>query len=502
MLNAIVFNDEITLYWDRAEKYVKSDKYKVEINGEVYFAEKTHYELYDLESEKEFLVKVTLIGADGKEKEEIGNESYKTTKTKNKIDVTKAPYNAVGDGKTFNREALQKAFDDCTENDYIYIPKGIYLTGGLRLHSNSELYVEKGAVLQGTADHKDYLPKIWSRFEGTELECYQSLINMGNLDRNGGYNCKNVIIRGGGTIKGGGDPLRRDIIAKELVLLKDYMESLGEKLKECETPVTIPGRARGRLVNMSNCQNVVLSNIDFYEGPAWNIHFIYSDNIVTNRCSITSKGISNGDGWDPDSSTNCTIFDSVFNTGDDCVAIKSGKNPEGNIVNKPSKNIKIFDNKALCGHAIAVGSEMSGGVDGVYIWDCDIANTILGVELKGAEKRGGYIKNIFVYDTIMPRVDVRSSVGYNNDGEGAPVPPYYENYYFENVTLTGISVSEHEPDKNIPAISIIGMDKEGHEVKNVTIKNCTVLPYQDKSLQHSFVFRNVKNLSVINTDIK
>ena len=92
MLNAIVFNDEITLFWDRASSYIKGDKYKVEINCETFYAEKTHFELYNLESEKEFLVKVTLIGADGNEKEEIGQKSYKTTKTKNKIDVTKPPY--------------------------------------------------------------------------------------------------------------------------------------------------------------------------------------------------------------------------------------------------------------------------------------------------------------------------------------------------------------------------------------------------------------------------
>ena len=471
MLNAIVFNDEITLFWDRASSYIKGDKYRVEINGETFYAEKTHYELYNLESEKEFLVKVTLIGADGNEKEEIGQKSYKTTKTKNKIDVTKPPYNAVGDGKTYNREALQKAFDDCTENDYIYIPKGVYITGGLRLHSNSELYVEKGATIQGTADHKDYLPKIWSRFEGTELECYQSLINMGNLDRNGGYNCQNVIIRGGGTIKGGGDPLRRDIIAKELVLLKDYMESLGEKLNECETPVTIPGRARGRLVNMSNCQNIVLSNIDFYEGPAWNIHFIYSDNIITNRCSITSKGISNGDGWNPDSSTNCTVFDCVFDTGDDCIAVKSGKNPEGNVINRPTKNIRIFDIKVLCGHAVALGSEMSGGIDGVYIWDSDITKIELGIRIKVTKKRGGYVKNLFVYDSVLGCVVITSKYGCNDDGEGAKERPYLENFYFENVTLTGTAQREKGEPYSVPCLSFDGIDEEGHHVKNVTIKN-------------------------------
>ena len=503
MIKAIVFNDEITVFWDRQENYQVGDKYKVTINEtKIEEVKKTHYELYNLTSETDYKVKVELYSSDDKFKSLVGEEVYKTKKEKNRIDVTKPPYSAVGDGKTLNTKSLQKAFDNCGENDYIYIPKGEYLTGGLRLHSDSELYVEEGATIKGSENYEDYMPKIKSRFEGIEQMCYQSLINMGELDRDGGYNCKNVVIRGGGKIVGGGQGLRLSIIEREKILLKDYMESLGEKLKECETPVTIPGRARGRLVNMSNCQNVILSNINFYNGPAWNIHFIYSDNIITNRCSINSKGISNGDGWNPDSSTNCTVFDCFFDTGDDCIAIKSGKNPEGNIINKPSKNIKIFDNKALCGHSIAVGSEMSGGVDGVYIWDVDISKTILGVELKGAKKRGGYIKNVFVYDSIMPRIDVRASVGYNNDGEGAPIPPYYENYYFENVTLTGVSVYEREDDKKFPAISIIGMEEKGHEVKNVTVKNCTVLAYDEQNTHHAFEFRNVKNLTITNTNIE
>ncbi len=497
MLKAIAFNDEITLYWDRAQSFVKGDKYKVEVNGEVYYAQKTHYELYNLESQKLFKAKVTLIDSDGKEKEFIGEGEYLTLKNKNKIDVTKAPYYAVGDGITNNRQALQKAFDDCTEEDYIYIPKGVFVTGGLKLHSNSELYVEKGAVLQGTADHKDYLPKILSRFEGAELYCYQSLINMGELDRNGGYSCKNVIIRGGGQIKGGGGELRKDIIDTELVLQKDYMESLGEKLKECETPVTIPGRARGRLINMSNCQNIVLSNIEFFNSPSWNIHFIYSDNIVTNRCSITSKGISNGDGWNPDSSTNCTVFDTVFNTGDDCIAIKSGKNPEGNIVNKPTKNVKIFDIKVLCGHSVAIGSEMSGGVDGVYVWDSDIVKIEEGIRVKVTKKRGGYVKNLFVYDCDLCSAVITSRYSCNDDGEGANQMPYLENFHFENATFTGVSEYASGRCENVPCLSFIGMDSDDHHVKNVTVKNCVFK--RDKDNQPAKLrFERVDNLVIDN----
>ncbi len=471
MINAIVFHDEITLYWDRATNYQKGDKYKVEINGEINYANKTHFELFNLKSEQSFLVKVSLVDANYSVKQFIGEDTFITPKQKNKIDVTKPPYNAVGDGVTNNREALQKAFDACTENDYIYVPNGVFVTGGLRLHSNSELYVDKDATIQGTFDHNDYLPKIKSRFEGIELDCYQSLINIGELDRNGGYSAKNVVIRGGGKIKGGGGPLRKDIIDTELVLLKDYMESLGEKLKECETPVTIPGRARGRLVNISNSQNVILSNIDFYDSPSWNVHMIYSDNIVTNRCSISSKGISNGDGWNPDSSTNCTVFDCTFNTGDDCIAIKSGKNPEGNVVNKPTKNIKIFDIKVLCGHSVAIGSEMSGGVDGVYIWDSDIKKIEEGIRVKVTKKRGGYVKNLYVYDCELCSAVITSKYSCNDDGEGAGVKPYLENFHFENVVFTGKSEYASGKVVIVPCLSFIGMDEDAHHVKNVTVKN-------------------------------
>ena len=498
MIKAIVFNNEITIYWDRQENYQVGDRYKVTINEtKIEEVKKTHYELYNLTSETDYKVKVELYSSNDKFKSLVGEEVYKTKKEKNRIDVTKPPYSVVGDGKTINTKSLQKAFDDCGENDYIYIPKGEYLTGGLRLHSDSELYVEEGATIKGSENYEDYMPKIKSRFEGIEQTCYQSLINMGELDRNGGYNCKNVVIRGGGKIVGGGQGLRLSIIEREKILLKDYMESLGEKLKECETPVTIPGRSRGRLVNMSNCQNVVLSNINFYNGPAWNIHFIYSDNIITNRCSINSKGISNGDGWNPDSSTNCTVFDCFFDTGDDCIAIKSGKNPEGNIINKPTKNIKIFDIRVAYGHSVALGSEMSGGVDGVYIWDSDIAKIVSGIRVKVTKKRGGYVKNLFVYDCTVSSILITAKYPCNDDGEGSGEIPYLENFYFENIVLLGTADNLHGLTYNCPAVQIDGIDENGHQVKNVTLKNCLFKRNLDNE-SAKISFEIVENLKMEN----
>ena len=153
------------------------------------------------------------------------------------------------------------------------------------------------------------------------------------------------------------------------------VENLGDEIFTYEKPDTIPGRMRPRLLNISNCHNVVISGLRLENGASWNVHMVYSDHIVTNNCRFYSEGVWNGDGWDPDSSSNCTIFDCIFCTEDDSVAIKSGKNPEGNMINRPCENIRIFDCKSEFGHGITIGSEMSGGIRNVKIWDCDLSRS-------------------------------------------------------------------------------------------------------------------------------
>lgn len=148
---------------------------------------------------------------------------------------------------------------------------------------------------------------------------------------------------------------------------------------------------------------------------------IYCDDIQTDHCTFVSEGVWNGDGWDPDSSTNCTLFASEFSTGDDAVAIKSGKNPEGNEINRPCAHIRVFDCRNDCGHGICIGSEMSGGVEDVQIWDCDLANSLSGIEIKATPKRGGYVRGVTVRDCITPRVMLHS-VPYNDDGVPAGAP--------------------------------------------------------------------------------
>ena len=474
-ISKIITSDSITLYWEKTEDIPTYCHYEIFVNGKMEgTTEKTHYELENLQAQTEYELRIVGKNSEAADAEVILLSEImqlQTTKEKNRIDVTKAPYRAVGDGKTLNTKALQQAFDDCGAEDVVYLPKGTFMTGALRMHSDMELYLEEGAVLQGTDVVADYLPKIKSRFEGTENESYSSLLNLGELDRNGDYNCRNVIIRGKGTIASGGRTLAERVIALETELLKDYLAELGDKISECEKPETIPGRVRPRLINMSNCQNILLSGLSLKNGASWNIHMIYSDSIVTKNCTFYSEGVWNGDGWDPDSSTNCTLFGSEFYTGDDSVAIKSGKNPEGNIVNKPTKHIRIFDCMCHFGHGIAMGSEMSGGIEDVKIWDCDMGHSMFGIEIKGTKKRGGYVRQVHVRDCKVPRI-MFHSVGYNDDGIGAPVPPVFENCSFEQVEISGHYYDKHsDKDDDCDVIELCGFDEPGHELKNIVFRD-------------------------------
>lgn len=188
-------------------------------------------------------------------------------------------------------------------------------------------------------------------------------------------------------------------------------------------------------------KNVSISGITLKNGASWNVHMIYSENILTYDCSFYSRNIWNGDGWDPDSCKNCTIFGCSFDTGDDAIAIKSGKNPEGNKINRPCEHIRIFDCRCLFGHGFAIGSEISGGIRDVKIWDCDLRNSANGIEIKGTKKRGGYVREIAASYCIVPRIRIHF-VQYNDDGAAAPKPPVFENFKFTDIEITGECLNE------------------------------------------------------------
>lgn len=457
VINSVSTEDSLYLWWEKPLE--KVDVYSLYINERLLATtKKTHYTISSLHPESKYFVSI-------KYDDKIVSLTLETKKSKKRIDITSAPYFVKGDGKTVNTLAIQRALNDLDENTLLYFPKGEYLTGALRIKSNSHLYLEDGAIIQGSAKKEDYLPLIPSRFEGLERLCYSSLINIGEMDHNKGYETENVSIMGKGTISSGGKELAWDIIESEKIKLKDYLNENKNLVEECEKLETIPGRIRPRLINISNAKNVHISGLTLKNGASWMVHILYSDSVITDHCTFYSEGVWNGDGWDPDSSTNCILYCCSFHTEDDSVAIKSGKNPEGNIINRPSKHIRVFDCKSYSGHGIIIGSEISGGIEDIMFWDNDLTFSSNGYEIKSTWKRGGYVKDVLILDSIAPKI-LLHSVPYNNDGEPSKVKPIIKNIKIKNLLLDN-------PNNQEAIIEVIGFDK-GNKMENISLSNITI----------------------------
>lgn len=430
--------NSVTLLWDKQYDNGKVE-YEIFLNGNPYGSTtKTNYTVHSLKPNTSYSVTIRLLEHKKIRFKELYILKFKTA-AKGKI-YNILDYGAKDDTAFKNTTAIQAAINACTAGGTVYIPKGTFISGALFLKSNMTLYIEKEATLKGAVTPEDYLPMILNRFEGWELKTYASLLNAGTLNRNGSYNVKNLRITGGGTISGGG-------------------RKLGDAI------VSIAGlRGRGRLILLMNCQDVSISNLTITEPPCWTIHYLYSDNISCHNLTIITKGIRNGDGIDPDSSTDSYIFNCTFDTGDDCIAIKSGKNPEGFFVAKPTRNVRITNCDFIRGHGISIGSEMSGGVSDVLVQDCSAGALLHGVQIKGTKDRGGYVRNITVIDCQLLKITIFSAVNYNNDGEAAPEIPTFENFVFKNIDLSKANIKE-------PVININGFKDPAHKLRNVSFIN-------------------------------
>ncbi len=428
-----VHSDRASLLWNK----VRSDSaitYHILRDGqEIGTTTKTHFTATGLTPEHDYVFQIRATPTAGTA--QLSDSAKLKTLPTEKILSVEA-FGAKGDGHTLNTKALQAAIDACPLNGIVRLPAGVFLSGALFLKSDMTLEIAKDSVLQGSASPSDYEPFFLNRFEGWEMETYASLLNAGKLDRNGPATVRNITIRGEGKIAGGGDPLGKAMIAAHGM------------------------RSRGRLICLMNCSGVELQGLKLETPPCWTIHYIYSEDVSLHDLDILTN-VRNGDGLDPDSSRNSYVFNCDFSTGDDCIAIKSGKNPEGNVVNRPTENVRITDCRFTRGHGISIGSEMSGGVRHVLVEDCVAGPLLYGLQIKGTKDRGGFVEDVVVRDCDLQKINILTKLNYNNDGAAAPEAPLFRNFRFENIDLT-----QAAPGSVV--IIVNGFAAEGHRTSDVS----------------------------------
>ena len=400
-----------------------------------------------------------------------------------------------------NQKAIQKAIDLCSKKGggKVVVPAGSkFLTGAIQLKSGVNLEVQKGAVLEFAFEPELY-PIVETSWEG--LECF----NLSPCVY--AFKAKDIAITGKGTIDGGGSrdtwwpwvgnarfgykgegpAQNKGGRARMLKNGEDGIPMYNEKGERMPERVFGPQDGmRPQLVNFNKCEGILMEDITLLRSPFWVIHPLHSTDITVRRVKMINDG-PNGDGCDPECCDRVLIEDCFFNTGDDCIAIKSGRNRDGRERNMPSQNIIIRNCEMKNGHGgVVIGSEISGGCKNVFAHDCVMDSPELErvLRIKTNSCRGGIIENINMKD-VKVGVCKESILKINLDYEHNEVCcrgyyPTVRNVYMENVTS----------EKSKYGVQIIGLEEDTY-VYDIFVKNCKFNGVQSGNFS-SGKTRNVK----------
>jgi polygalacturonase len=184
---------------------------------------------------------------------------------------------------------------------------------------------------------------------------------------------------------------------------------------------------RPNLIQTYNCENVLIEGVKLRNAPCWNIHPVQCRNIIVRGVDVFGHG-PNNDGCDPESVDHMLIEDCTFDTGDDCIAIKSGRNADGRRLAMPSQNILIRNCRMKDGHGgVVIGSEISGGVRWVFAEKCQMDSPDLwyALRFKNNAMRGGVLENIYARDISVGQVGkavITCDFNYEEGAKGAFKP--------------------------------------------------------------------------------
>ncbi len=408
---------------------------------------------------------------------EVNYPSHKVVKV--------AEVGAVADGATLCTEAVHEAIAQCAAAgggivEFAPTDRGAeYLTGAIHLRSNITLQIDEGVTLKFTTDRARY-PLVRTRYEGTDVMNYSPLIYA--------YQCRNVRLTGRGTLDGQGQAWwdwRNGKPAAEM--LRRYTNDRAGQfpLEQRVFGESVQG-LRPCFIESYESQNILIEGVTVKNAPFWTIHPLYSANVIVRNVTILGTG-PNTDGCDPDSCQTVLIEKCRFTTGDDCIAIKSGRDGDGIRRHRPCENITIRDCTMTGGHgAVTMGSETAGGIRHVWAERCTVDGPDSAIRLKSTRGRGGGIEDVYVRHmtvTSARQFAITINMRYTQTTEAPPseTTPLFRNIRIEDVTC-----------RNAPAaLEILGLNES--RIENVYLKDVTINATRGARLEYvtHFVRDNV-----------
>ena len=380
-----------------------------------------------------------------------------------------------------NQKAINKAIVACSKKGggRVVVPAGQhFLTAAITLLSHVNLVIEEGAVLEFAFEPELY-PTVPTRWEGVDCWNLQPCIYA--------YQQTDIAVTGRGTIDGGGSRetwwpwvSNPRFGFKDGMTIHQWNGARQRLLQAAEDGVSMDERRFGpqdglrpQLINFNLCEGILIEDVTLLRSPFWVIHPLLSKDITVRGVHINNDG-PNGDGCDPESCDRVLIENCFFNTGDDCIAIKSGRNNDGRkggqgrFAGTPSKNIIIRGCKMQNGHGgVVIGSEISGGCQNVYAHDCEMDSPNLDrvLRIKTNSCRGGVIENINMRNITVGQCK-EAVLKINTDYEPREVccrgfNPTVRNVWMENVTC----------QKSKYGVMVVGMP-DACQVYDVDVKNC------------------------------
>jgi polygalacturonase len=355
------------------------------------------------------------------------------------FDVTR--FGAVGDGAKLATAAFRDAIAAChaAGGGRVVVPPGRFLTGPIHLESKVNLHVSEGATVAFSQDPRDFLPAVFTRWEGVELMNYSPLIYA--------FEQENVAVTGKGTLDGQADEQhwwpwkgRREPggAPNQTPARNRLLEMAARGVPVAERVFGDGHCLRPNFIQPYRSRNVLIEGVRIVRSPMWEIHPVLCTNVTVRGVTIDTHG-PNNDGCDPESCKDVLIEGCTFDTGDDCIALKSGRNDDGRRVNVPVENVIVRDCVMKDGHGgVVIGSEISGGARNVFAERCRMSSPNLdrALRLKTNSVRGGTIEHVYMRDVTVGEVAeaVLTINFFYEEGDAGRYPPIVRDVELRNVT--------------------------------------------------------------------